>query len=154
MGADVRWTDPAGWHLTVAFLGQTEPAVLNVLTSTLAEVTADFTAFDVQLRPIAGRYARSQVLWIELEPCEPLQTVAAAVGVTLRGLGISVEDRPFRPHLTLGRAKAHASFPRSLADAYDGPALSWTVPGLELVHSRLGHAGARYETVALLPFAT
>lgn len=154
MGADVRWTDPAGWHLTVAFLGQTDPAILNVLTSALAEVAAGFTTFDLQLRPVARRNTRSRALWIELEPCEPLQTVAAAVGVALRGLGISVEDQAFRPHLTLARAQAHSSVPRSLPDAYDGPVLVWMVPGLELVRSHLGHAGARYETVASLPFAT
>lgn len=152
MGADVRWTDLAAWHLTVAFLGQMDPAMLNGLASALAEVAGRFTPFEVQLRPVAGRNARSRVLWIELEPCEPLQAVAAAVGIALRGLGLCAEDQAFRPHLTLARARA--SVPRSLADAYHGPPAAWTVMDLELVRSHLGRAGARYETVASFPFAS
>ncbi|MGH8903485.1 MAG: RNA 2',3'-cyclic phosphodiesterase [Egibacteraceae bacterium] len=153
MGADVRWTDLTGWHLTVAFLGQTDPTMRSGLASALAEVAARFTPFEVQLRPVAGRGVRSHVLWIELEPCEPLQEVAAAIGVALRGLGWSVEDRAFRPHLTLARARASV-VPRSLVDAYHGPPVTWTVADLELVRSHLGRAGARYETVASFPFAS
>ncbi|MGH8884952.1 MAG: RNA 2',3'-cyclic phosphodiesterase [Egibacteraceae bacterium] len=152
MSADLRWTDPAGWHLTVAFLGQTDPGALDALSGALAEVTAGFGVFDVRLRPAAGRGARSSVLWVELEPCKPLQAVAAAVNVVARGLGLKAEDQAFRPHLTLARARA--SVPRSLADAYHGPAVAWTVPDLELVRSHLRRAGARYETVASFPFAS
>lgn len=151
-GADLVWTDPAGWHLTVAFLGQTDPAGLDALTGALAKVAVDFEVFDVRLRPVAGRSARSGVLWVELEPCEPLQAVAAAVGVALRGLGLRTEERAFRPHLTLARARR--SVPRPLAEAYRGPAVAWTVPGLELVRSHLRQTGARYETVAWFPFAS
>jgi 2'-5' RNA ligase len=152
MGADLRWTDAAGWHITVAFLGQTDPTLRNVLACALAEVAAHFTPFDVQLRPVAGRNARSSVLWIELEPCEPLQTVADAVGGSVQSLGLHTENRAFRPHLTLARARPRASVSRALADAYHGPAAVWTVPGLKLVRSHLSSAGAWYETVASLPF--
>lgn len=154
MGADLAWTDPAGWHLTVAFLGQTDPAVLHALTSALTEVIAGFAVFEVQLRPIAGRNARSGVLWVELEPCEPLQAVSAAVSATLGDLGLRTEERAFRPHLTLARARARRSVPRSLADAYCGPAIAWTVPALELVRSHLRRAGARYETMVSFPLSS
>jgi RNA 2',3'-cyclic 3'-phosphodiesterase len=150
MGADVRWTDPAGWHLTVAFFGETDPAILDALRGALAEITARFDVFDVRLRPVAGRSARSSVLWVELEPCEPLQEVATAVSAASRGLGLDIEHRSFRPHLTLARART--SVPRRIVDAYHGPTAAWTVPGLELVRSHLRRIGARYETVASFPF--
>jgi RNA 2',3'-cyclic 3'-phosphodiesterase len=153
MGSDLRWIDPADWHLTVAFLGQTDPAILSVLGSTLAEIATGFEVFDVQLRPVAERNARSGMLWVELEPCEPLQALAAAVSVALRGLGLRAEERVFRPHVTLARARSHGSVPRSVAEAYHGPAAVWTVSGLELVHSHLRRAGARYERVASFPFS-
>lgn len=153
-GGDLRWTDPAGWHLTVAFLGQTHPAALDELANALTEAAARFTAFDVQLRPVAGRSGPSGVLWVELEPCEPFQAVATAVDAALRGVGVRTGDRMFRPHLTLARARTRGSMPRSLVDAYHGSAVGWTVPGLELVRSHLARAGAQYETVGSFPFAS
>ncbi|MGH8930402.1 MAG: RNA 2',3'-cyclic phosphodiesterase [Egibacteraceae bacterium] len=152
LGPDVRWTDPAGWHLTVAFLGNTDVALVEPLTAGLRRATSGFTPFSVRLRSSAARAHRSGVLWIELAPSEPLSMVAAAVRTVLHTLGVPGEDRDFRPHLTLARARARLSIPRSLADAYSGPASTWTVPGLELVRSHLGRTGARYEAVATFPF--
>jgi len=148
----VRWTDPAGWHLTVAFLGHTDAALVQPLTAALQQVTTEFTPFVVRLQPSATRTPRSGVLWIDTEPSENLSIVASAVLRALCTLGFPREDRAFRPHITLARSSGRKPIPRSLADAYSGPASSWTVPGLELVRSHLGRAGARYETVARLPF--
>jgi RNA 2',3'-cyclic 3'-phosphodiesterase len=156
--ANVRWGDPASWHLTVAFLGNVDPSLIEPLAACLRQVASQFEPFTVQLRPSAGRGARSSVLWIELEPSEPLAAVAAAVRSGLRELGLPArlrdEDRAFRPHLTLARARGRTCIPRSLADAYKGPAATWTVPGLELMRSHLNRAGARYETLLTAPFQT
>lgn len=150
--AGVRWTDPAGWHLTVAFLGGTDPVLVPPLTAALRHVTSGFAPFVVGLRSLATRAFRSGVLWIDLEPSEHLAIVAEAVSTALCTLGFPIQDRPFRPHLTLARSSGRTSIPRLLADAYSGPASRWTVPGLELVRSHLSRAGSRYETVARLPF--
>ena len=156
LDVDVRWTDPAGWHLTVAFLGRTEAALVDPLVAALRGVAGDADPFDVRLRPEAGRNARSGVLWVELEPCPPLAALAGSVRAALDRLGVrrdpAGQDRAYRPHLTLARARGRASIPRSLAAAYRGPSLGWTVGALELVRSRLGRVGARYETVATSAF--
>jgi 2'-5' RNA ligase len=160
--ADVRWIDPASWHLTVAFLGNVDAGLVEPVTACLRRVADQFEPFAVQLQPSAGRGARSSVLWIELEPSEPLAAMAVAVRAGLRELGLPEglpeglreQDRAFRPHLTLARARGRASIPRSLADAYEGPAATWTVPGLVLMRSHLSRAGARYETLSTVPFRT
>jgi 2'-5' RNA ligase len=153
---DLRWTDPASWHLTVAFLGRTDAALVEPLTTALREVAASGAPFAVRLRREAGRPARGGVLWVELEPSQPFAELAAAVWAALRELGLPsqdlpTQDRPFRPHLTLARARGRASVPRSLVDGYHGPAMTWTVAALELVRSHLGRTGSRYETLATCP---
>jgi RNA 2',3'-cyclic 3'-phosphodiesterase len=154
--ADVRWTDPASWHLTVAFLGNVDAGLVEPVTACLRHVADQFEPFAVHLQPSAGRGARSSVLWIELKPSEPLAAMAVAVRAGLRELGLPEglreEDRAFRPHLTLARARGRASIPRSLADAYEGPAATWTVPGLALMRSHLSRAGVRYETLSTVLF--
>ena len=103
----------------------------------------------------AGRFGslrRPQVFWTGLDgDVAPLVQLAGRLAEAARGLDLPVEDRPFRPHLTLGRWPPHppadGTLPERLAD-YRGP--TWPVLEVQLVESHLGRA-ARYETVAAWP---
>ena len=103
----------------------------------------------------AGRFGparRPQVFWAGLDgDVGPLIELAQRLAAAGRGLGLPVEERPFHPHLTLGRwparRPADGSLPERLAD-YRGPA--WPVSEVRLVESHLGRA-SRYETVAAWP---
>jgi 2'-5' RNA ligase len=106
----------------------------------------------------AGRFGpvrRPQVFWAGLDgDVEPLIDLAQQLAATARALDLPVEERPFRPHLTLGRwpprRPADGSLPERLA-GYRGPA--WPVPEVRLIESHLGRA-APYEMVAAWPLAT
>ena len=64
-----------------------------------------------------------------------------------RRSGIDIEDRAFRPHLTLARARRDAVDARDQVaqlSSYEGDV--WTVTGMQLVHSTLG-AKVRHEPI-------
>jgi 2'-5' RNA ligase len=64
-----------------------------------------------------------------------------------------VEDRPFRPHLTIGRWRPGAPADGDLMDrlaGYRGP--QWPVRAVELLESHLG-AQPRYDALATWPLA-
>jgi RNA 2',3'-cyclic 3'-phosphodiesterase len=99
-----------------------------------------------------GSLRRPQVAWAGIEgDVEPLVELAARLTAVARKLGLPVEERPFRPHLTLGRwrprAPADGTLPDRLA-GYRGP--TWPVTEVRLLDSRLG-ATPVYETVAAWP---
>jgi 2'-5' RNA ligase len=99
-----------------------------------------------------GSLRRPQVAWAGLEgDVEPLVDLAARLADAARSLGLPVEDRPFRPHLTLGRWRprqpADGALPERLA-GYVGP--SWPVTELRLLESHLGPTPT-YETVGEWP---
>jgi RNA 2',3'-cyclic 3'-phosphodiesterase len=79
---------------------------------------------------------------------QPLVDLAARLASAARGLELPVEDRPFRPHLTLGRwppgRPADGTLPERLT-GYRGSA--WPVSEVRLIESHLGRASP-YETVA------
>jgi 2'-5' RNA ligase len=96
-----------------------------------------------------GSLRRPQVAWAGLEgDVAPLVALAARLAAATRSLRLAVEERPFRPHLTLGRWRAgrpaDGAVVERLAD-YRGPA--WPVTAVLLLDSHLG-ADPRYETVA------
>ena len=100
----------------------------------------------------AGRFGsvrRPQVFWAGLDgDVPPLVGLADRLGAAARKLHLPVEDRPFRPHLTLGRwaprRPADGTLPERLSD-YRGPA--WPVTELRLLESHLGPKPT-YDTVA------
>jgi 2'-5' RNA ligase len=99
-----------------------------------------------------GSLRRPQVAWAGLEgDVAPLVDLADRLADAARELGLAVEDRPFRPHLTLGRwrprAPADGALVGRLGD-YRGPA--WPVTEVRLLESHLGPKPT-YETVAAWP---
>jgi 2'-5' RNA ligase len=99
-----------------------------------------------------GTPRRPQVMWVGLDgDVRPLTTLAQGLADAARALGLPVEERPFRAHLTVGRWRprqpADGTLPSLLAD-YRGP--EWRVTELRLLESHLGPSPT-YETLAEWP---
>jgi RNA 2',3'-cyclic 3'-phosphodiesterase len=106
--AELRPTPPAGWHVTLAFLGEVRPdgAVLatEVLAATLATV-APRPAPELVVRR-AGRFGdRVLVVHLEQRSGQALEAFVERLHAGLHAVGLEVPDRAFRPHLTLARAR-------------------------------------------------
>ncbi|MDR2881202.1 MAG: RNA 2',3'-cyclic phosphodiesterase [Azoarcus sp.] len=113
-------------HITLHFLGNV--ARVPELRAALAVPCA---AFDLVLgRP--ALLSRGVAVIEPLTVPEELRVLHAALGEALRGLGLPVESRPFRPHITLARHARQVGYPvRSLE-------IVWRVEGYVLMESRLG----------------
>lgn len=137
-----RWSDPARWHLTLLFLGAVPRGQVAELADAAAGAVAGAPPMRLRLAG-GGRFGsvrRPQVAWAGLEgDVVPLTALAARLAATARDLGLAVEDRPFRPHLTLGRWRPRQPADGTLTDrlaGYRGP--SWPVREVLLLESRLG----------------
>jgi RNA 2',3'-cyclic 3'-phosphodiesterase len=91
----------------------------------------------------AGRFGsarRPQVAWIGLDgDVEALGDLAGRAARQARRLRLEVEDRPYRPHLTVGRWRPGHPADGTLLDrlaGYRGP--EWPVDAVRLLESRLG----------------
>jgi 2'-5' RNA ligase len=96
-----------------------------------------------------GSARRPQVAWVGLDgDVAPLVDLAGRLAAVARSLRPAVEDRPFRPHLTVGRWRVGRPADSSVMDrlaAYRGPA--WPVTEVWLLDSHLGPE-PRYDRVA------
>jgi RNA 2',3'-cyclic 3'-phosphodiesterase len=157
---EVRWTDEAGWHLTLAFIGEV-PAPGPVLDA-VGPVAAWHRPATLTLGD-AGRFG-DRVLWLAIrdEPAGALVDLAADVGAGLVDAGLLPADdpavtRPLRAHLTLARRRRDPIDDRLVtavrdrlgdADAERGDARSWPSERVEVWRSHVGRGPARYEVVA------
>ncbi|MGQ0519625.1 MAG: RNA 2',3'-cyclic phosphodiesterase [Actinomycetota bacterium] len=139
----LRWTEPAQWHVTLRFLGRAD---VDVATAAYRAVAPAAVPVEARLGPATGRFGR-RVLHV---PASGLEGLAAATVAATAGVGDAPQDHGFAGHLTLARAR-----PRGGVDLAPlaGVAVSgrWEVAELTLVASVTGTAGARYEVLASLP---
>jgi 2'-5' RNA ligase len=133
-----RRTPRAQWHITLQFLGNHVD-----LDATAAALDAmDAPTGRVQLGG-AGAFAkpvRATVLWVGVhEGAEFLARLARSVAAVT---ALPLDDRPYRPHLTIARTKQ----PTDLRDAVEtlgGAAFGppWAVTSITLFESRGSEAG-------------
>ena len=69
---------------------------------------------------------------------DALRRLAGSVAAAARRSGIAVDDRPYRPHLTLARGRAGADLRPAVAALTGFAGSPWTADALHLVRSRLG----------------
>jgi len=137
---NLRWTTRDQWHVTMRFLGRVEDPEEAI--EALRGVRADCCE-----AVLGGEVKRlgSRVLMI---PVEGVEAVGKAVIEVTAKVGEPPEDRPFKGHLTLARARGRVDFKPLTGQAILG---RWPVREVTLVESRLNPKGARYETIAAVP---
>ena len=92
---------------------------------------------------------RARILWAGIGPgAEGFRVLSHAVEDLLEPEGFAREDRPFVPHLTLGRARRPV--PLEPGDA-GVPDLGFAVGALDLVESRQDGSGVTYSVLARCP---
>ena len=141
----VRWTRPEAWHVTLRFLGGVAAEDVARVAGALGALRS-LAPVVAELGPATRRLGRS----VLVVPVAGLGEVAAAVDEALAGVGVPPEERPFRGHLTVARARGRASLPRELAGA--PLAGRWVVDEVTLVESTLqGSRGSRYTVLERVP---
>jgi 2'-5' RNA ligase len=152
----LRWVPPQQWHLTLAFYGEVDESKLEALLAGLERAATRTRPFAVRLAG-AGTFPRqrvkARVVWTGVDGAvDPMRRLADRCAGAGRRARIAMEDRAFRPHLTLARARqAAVDATEAVAPLTSYRGSWWTVESFRLVRSSLG-AEVRHETVAEFPF--
>ncbi|HET6855567.1 MAG TPA: RNA 2',3'-cyclic phosphodiesterase [Streptomyces sp.] len=154
-GADgLRWTARAGWHFTLAFLGEVDDALLPGIEERLGRAAARHEPFE--LRIDSGGHFGQRALWAGASGgLDAMRRLAERADAAARRAGVAMEEhRTYRAHLTLARSPTGEADLKPYVEALGGfTGTGWTVGELALVRSNLPVAGVRgeqprYETVA------
>jgi 2'-5' RNA ligase len=143
-GDDLRWSTPESWHITLQFLGATAPAQYECVIEALRGLRAK--QFDLRLEG-TGFFDRAGIFYVDVPPASPLAALQQQVVEATQPCGFEAEDRPYHPHITLARNKAHAQGLRRLKSnlGTDPRFRSFTAREFLLYESHLNPRGSRYE---------
>ena len=105
---NIRWVDPVNLHLTLEFLGDTDEKKIAVLKSMLSNTCSGFGGFDFNLTGtgVFKNFRDPRVLWVGIQSAERLIQLNKNIAEGLKLNGFEIEEREFKPHLTLGRVKS------------------------------------------------
>lgn len=170
-GWPMRWVDPDNAHLTLHFLGDTPPEEAEILRLALGPVVGQHPAFDLRTAGLGvfPKLKRPRVLWLGVwGPAHRLEAIYNDLGDLLDDIQFDIEEKPFSPHITLGRVRSGSNVPvrdlpeqlRAAIDEMAGEGLADPKNGLPLpveevllIRSHLNREGPRYEVIEHFPLA-
>lgn len=156
----VRWVAPGGIHLTLKFLGDAPSLQRNELESALQTAAGAKPPFDLALSDLGcfPSVRRPRVVWVGLSGAlAALHALRDEIERQIAPLGYPTEDRPFSPHLTLGRVRREASSTQASAlgaqviRARQRDQQTWPVTSVSLMRSELQPEGAVYTELQRIP---
>lgn len=155
----IRWTAPENVHLTLRFFGETSESRLAPLVTALGE--------RIEIPPFVLTLGESGVftsggavrtIWFAIgEGRDALVRLHDAVSRRVEPEGWAAEERPFTPHLTVGRARdgrrrQTAGLAAAVA-AWPAPGHRWAIDRLVLFSSDLGGPRPVYREVHAVALA-
>jgi len=152
-GADVRWVNFQGMHLTLKFLGEVGQDKLAAVESVLRAAAASNSRFPLVLKG-TGTFPHGKsprVIWAGIDEHPALLALQKTLEDELEREGFPREEREFHPHLTLGRVKGQSGVRDALLelDKYrEIPFGEMTARKVTLFESVLKPEGAEYRAVS------
>ena len=151
----VRWVNPDTIHLTLKFLGNVPASRTSRILAAMEKAAGQFNGggFRLGLGGLGtfGRNRDVRVFWCGVQgETEKLEELHRLVDSALEDAGFDPDHPPYRPHITLGRARSHRGGLNMTGQAdtlkgWQPPApVYWEVDRMHLVHSILGYGPPRH----------
>jgi 2'-5' RNA ligase len=150
--ADLKVVDPTKHHLTLSFLGDVPDDATPRIAAALDAACAGQPAFALQLHGVGAfpNARRPRVVWAGARPEPRMATLAERVRRALGDAGFAQDDKPFKVHLTLARARAQGGDAKAAAFVQanaERPLPALPVHEVRLYRSTLGRGGSTYDVL-------
>lgn len=154
----MRWSRSEGIHVTLQFLGEMPAARIPEITEALQQACAGKEPFALEVGGLGAfpNVRKPRVVWVGLGGDTPAAIeLAAAVQEALGALGFK-PDKPFSPHMTVGRVREGVGIGRltplsrvlSLTRTILPEEARFQVNGVSLMQSFMQSGGSVYKQVA------
>lgn len=145
----MRWLPPNKLHLTLVFLGPTEPSRVPAVAAAVEAVAPNHEPFDVATGDAGGRAGgrRGGVAWVRLaDGGHEVAQLSLDLDEAIGSHTFDANNAP-RPHLTIARGVSETAL-GDLRSTANTLRLTWTVDRIVLLRSHTDPGGSRYEELA------
>ena len=96
-----KWVHPEDYHLTLAFLGSADE--LGPVMDKVGRLTHPSFSLTLSGFGTFGKSDSPRILWMGVEPSDMLHRLRDHVFGACEEAGFQLDQRPFSPHITVGR---------------------------------------------------
>jgi len=147
-GIDVRWIAPQNMHITISFLGNVTEPMIQAIKDSMEFTCRKFPPIELEFSGLGAfpSPAEPQVIWVGVkEKTGALLRFHADIIKVLKSTGFKLDDKPFQPHVTIGRVKSSVPLSEELLTPQEAPVFGrTTVKELLCYRSDLSPKGADY----------
>jgi RNA 2',3'-cyclic 3'-phosphodiesterase len=155
----ITWVRRESIHLTLKFLGDVEPSMVEELKSAIEPIAKIQAPFKIEIHGLGvfPHIRRPRILWIGCTAGNPsLLNLVSRIEESLEILGFPLEEKSYHPHLTLarikqGNAQAGGMLIRSGLLEQPQKVGDLLIEKITLFRSDLGPHGAQYTPLWSLP---
>ena len=107
--AGVKWVPEDNFHVTLKFLGYVEPERLEAVARGVEAAVRGIGPFEVELAEVGAfpKITRPSVVWVGVtRGGQEMISLADRIDREMAKIGFERENRPFSPHITVGRVKS------------------------------------------------
>ena len=157
-GLPVSWIPERNLHLTLKFLGEIPSGRIDEVAGLMAGAAREIFPFEFRVEEGGGfpSLRAPRVLWIGIrEPLELVRKLHQNMENALSGAGFPRDERPFHPHVTVGRIRGRVApgWGGTFASAVSGTTFGIVfAASYRLYESRLSPSGANYTVLREVPF--
>ncbi len=148
---DLRWVAPARYHVTLAYLGWSKPEVVPAVLDAVKLAIAGHKPFEMRCAELGGfpSLAKAKVLWAGInDRMGELASLAKKVSVACADLGFAMDEREFRPHVTMARIEGQADLVKLVQESPAHVFSKSSVESLILYKSSVESNASEYEKIA------
>jgi 2'-5' RNA ligase len=149
-----RWISPEQIHITLRFLGEAEPSLVQKMDTSLSGL-GGLRKFKITLGNAGGfpNMSRPRALWLGIsEGAAELSKLASRIEQAAKNSDFSPEERKFKAHLTIARARTESPITDELTkELRRAPSPSWMCDSFILMKSTLDPGGAVYTPLREYP---
>jgi RNA 2',3'-cyclic 3'-phosphodiesterase len=152
-GESIKWIKPENIHLTLVFLGDTDETRIPGIEKILKSVCNRTQNFEISLKGfgVFKNVSDPRVAWAGTYHSDKLATLQELIAEALKEGEFKIEDRPFSPHVTIGRIKSikdHDRFKMIMLKYHITDIQRVSVREVILFESILKQEGAVYKQVS------
>ena len=116
-GEKIKWVEEDNFHLTINFIGEKPENDVKKIIQALETVSAKFAPFKLRIKGLGtfGKRDNPNIVFTKIVGADDLFELSEAVKKSLLKIGIRGNNKPLKPHLTLGRIKSMVS----ISDFYE-----------------------------------
>jgi len=153
----ISWVSEERLHLTLKFLGERQESEIPQFRDRMREIAASLRPMTLTIDGLGAfpNLLQPRIVWMAVGQDPRLELLHHDIESACATLGVAVEGRAFRPHLTLGRSKGPVTRETAVAlrEAARNTDFQTTVEvsAVDLMQTTLSRAGSRYALLDSAP---